>query len=518
MKLSKIQLGIFTLFISVSISLSAQKGIQWGSEIFKPSSSTSFKVIGNWPEGVLMQARTRSKLFSSGKTFIQRFDNFTLLPQFNKEIKLETAKGSKTLEYAVLERVGDYPVLFASYFNSDKDKIELYGRKYNLEGEAIGKESKIADFPATRKSQLDALKFVQSSDSSSMLAFYSEKFDKYANEKMVFQLFNQDLDIIWNRSIEFPYTNRNFEIHRTLVDPKGRVYILVKVRFEKEDVDRKAGPRYRYSLVTFASDSTLVEDYEINLGSNYISDIDMLFDENNRVVCSGFYSERGIGQAAGTFYMEIDRNKKEVLNKTLSAFDKSFAASFMESAKVKGKLELSDFKLDHFVRFRDGSLGLIAEQFLVDQVCFQDFRTGMYNCNYYYYYNNIIIVKLDSLGNMIWTADIPKYQESSNDGGFYASYAFAFDGDNLHFIFNDNPKNLIEKNQKNASVMNNVRRSVPVYARITGDGQFSRRQVSSEKRQRLFFVPNYSSQISEKSIWLVGMTTNKYKAGVLLLD
>ena len=161
MKFSKIQLVIFILLISVSNSLSAQKGIQWGSEIFKPSSSTSFKVIGNWPEGVLMQARTRSKLFSSGKTFIQRFDNFTLLPQFNKEINLETTKGSKTLEYAVLERVGDYPVLFASYFNSDKDKIELYGRKYNLEGEAIGKESKIADFPATRKSQLDALKFVQ---------------------------------------------------------------------------------------------------------------------------------------------------------------------------------------------------------------------------------------------------------------------------------------------------------------------------------------------------------------------
>ena len=225
MKLCNFQLFLFILFFCVSISLTAQKDIQWGSEIFKPSSSTSFKVIGNWPEGVLMQARTRSKLFSSGKTFIQRFDNFTLLPQFNKEIKLETTKGNKTLEYAVLERVGDYPVLFASYFNSDKDKIELYGRKYNLEGEAIGKESKIADFPATRKSQLDALKFVQSSDSSSMLAFYSEKFDKYANEKMEFQLFNQNLDIIWNRSIEFPYTNRNFEI-QLLLDRLEKIFCL----------------------------------------------------------------------------------------------------------------------------------------------------------------------------------------------------------------------------------------------------------------------------------------------------
>jgi len=518
MNLSNFKLGILLTFLSLSNSLSAQKGIQWGSEIFKPSSSTSFKVIGNWPEGVLMQARTRSKLFSSGKTFIQRFDNFTLLPQFNKEIKLETSKGNKSLEYAVLERVGDYPVLFATYFNSDKDKIELYGRKYTTEGEAQEKEKKIAEFPANRRSQLDALQFVQTSDSSSMLAFYSEKFDKYTNEKMTFHLFDQNLDIRWSRSVEFPYTNRNFEIHRTLIDPQGRVFLLVKIRYDKEEIERKSGPRFRYSLVTFASDSTLVEDYEIQLGTNYISDIDMLFDKNNRVVCSGFYSERGVGQAAGTFYLEIDRNKKEVVNKNLSVFDKSFAASFMESAKVKGKLELSDFKLDHFVRFHDGSLGLIAEQYLMDQICFQDFRTGMFNCNYFYYYNNIIVVKLDSLGNMIWTADIPKYQESSNDGGFYSSYSFAFDGNNLHFLFNDNPKNLIEKNQNNARVMNNVRRSVPVYARISLDGQFSRRQVSSEKRQRLFFIPKYSSQISDRSIWVVGMTTNKYRAGVLLLD
>jgi hypothetical protein len=66
--------------------------------------------------------------------------------------------------------------------------------------------------------------------------------------------------------------------------------------------------------------------------------------------------------------------------------------------------------------------------------------------------------------------------------------------------------------------MSNVRKSVPVYARIDNDGQFSRRQISFEKHPRLFFAPRYSAQISNRSLWLISMTTNKFRAGVLSLD
>lgn len=125
---------------------------------------------------------------------------------------------------------------------------------------------------------------------------------------------------------------------------------------------------------------------------------------------------------------------------------------------------------------------------------------------------------MDSIGDVIWTADIPKYQQSSNDGGFYSSYVFGFDGESMHFVFNDHPKNLTETDQSRAHIMNNVRRSVPVYARISNDGQFSRRMVSDEKKSRLFMVPQYSTQISDRSIWLVGITTNKYRTGVLSFD
>lgn len=506
---------ICIIYLSSSAISQQESTIRWGNEMFKPSAGTSFGVIGNWDEGVIMQSTTRDKLFSAGKTYMSRFDGMTLLPQYSKPIQLETTKGNKSLEYQVFERLGNYPVLFATYFNKDRDKIELYGRRYTLDGEPTGRESKIAEYPASRKSEVDALKFVQSADSTEMLAFFSKKIDKYSNEKINFHLFNQELEVVWSRDIEFPYKGRNFNIHRALVDANGRVYLLVRIQLDKDELANKSEPPYKYSLVTFADDSSLVEDYEIKLANNYITDIAMNVDKEGKITCSGFYSERGNGKAAGIFYLNVDRETKTVENKSQSEFDPSFTLSFLESSRIRGKVELSDFKLDHFLKFEDGSFGLVAEQFLIDEVCIRDFRTGMVNCTYYYYFNNIIVVKIAADGGIEWTADIPKYQESANDGGFFSSYAFGFDGKSFHFVFNDNPKNLTETDSQRAHRMTNIHKAVPVYARIGQDGSFKRELASTEKRTKFYFVPSYSSQISDRSIWLIGITSNKYRAGVL---
>jgi hypothetical protein len=508
---------LFTILIFHSYAAFSQQeaSIRYGSEMFKPSAGTSFRVIGNWDDGVIMQSSTRDKLFSAGKTYMSRFDGFTLLPQYSKVIELETSKGNKSLEYQVFERLGNHPVLFATYFNKDRDKIELYGRRYTIEGEPTGRESKIAEYPASRKSEMDALQFVQSNDSTKMLAFFSKRIDKYSSEKINFHLFDQDLNVVWNRDIEFPYKGRNFNIHRSMVDPSGRVYLLVRIQLEKEEMINKSDPPFRYSLVTFSDESSLVEDYEIKLADNFITDIAMHIDNKGKITCSGFYSTRGNGKAAGIFYLNVDRETKSVENKSQTEFDPSFTLSFLESSRIRGKAELSDFKLDHFLKFEDGSFGLVAEQFLIDEICIRDFRTGMINCTYYYYYNNIIVVKIDAEGGIEWTADIPKYQESSNDGGFFSSYAFGFDGKAFHFLFNDNPKNLTETDSQKAHRMTNIRKAVPVYARIGKDGSFKREVATNEKRNKFYFVPFYSSQISDRSMWVIGITSNKYRAGVL---
>jgi hypothetical protein len=329
-------------------------------------------------------------------------------------------------------------------------------------------------------------------------------------------MFNDELETVFSRNIEFPYKGRNFSIHHVKIDPSGRVYLLVKVQYEKDQAEYDIR-RFRYGLVTFAGEETPIEDYEVILEENFIADIDFDIESNGDIVCAGFYSKRGLNRASGSFFLKIDRNLNAVSEKRLTPFDPQFSARFTESSRLRNRSEITDFKLDHMVRFDDGSRALIAEQFLIQEICYQDFRTGMFTCNYVYFYNNIIVVKMESDGLVAWTADIPKYQESSNDMGVYSSYVFSKSGSNLYFVYNDHEKNLKSKGERDVYVMNNVRRSVPILATIDIDGRFKKEPLQSEGKSRLFLIPIFSTQLSEQSMLLLGMTTNKYRVGIIPL-
>jgi len=491
--------------------------IYWGGEIFKPASGTTFHTIGNWNEGILLQSKTSAKIFTSGKTYVQRVDNMTLLPQYTKELKLESSKGNKPLEYQVMTRMGENPILFATYFNKDKNKIELYGRKYDLEAEPIEKDKKIAEFSSTRKQQIEAMNFVASEDSTSMLTYFTERFDKYENEKIDFHLFDKNLDERWSRNIEFPYKGKNFSIFRVKLAADGRVFLLVKV-YKERDNQRNSNV-FRYGVVTFSGDTSLIEDYGIELGNEFINDIDFSVDSSGNVVCAGLYSELGLNNASGSFFIKIDREKKQISEQVLTPFESDFAAQFTDGTRFRKKSELSDFKMDHLVHFKDGSYALVAEQYILDEVCFTDFRTGMISCTNYYYYNNIVVVKMMANGEVEWAANIPKFQESVNDFGIYSSYAFGVSGNSMYFVFNENEDNLKINNQKEMQAMTKIRSAVQVVCKLNSNGSFSRKALSGDKKKsNFYFVPENSSQISENSLLLMGFTNNKFRLGVLPLD
>jgi hypothetical protein len=508
---------LLILMPTLHSQLEAQAQIRWGGEVFKPGSSASFKVIGNWDEGILMQSRTSDRLFSPGKTFIQRLDNLTVLPQFNRPIQLETSKGDKSLEYQVLEKIGSHPVLFATYFNKTRDKIELYGRPYNLEGEPEGKETKIAEFGATRKSMVEGLNFVHSADSSTMLAFFSERWDKFEREKIQFILFNEQLQSTLNRSIEFPYAGNKFSVHSAKVDASGRVYLLVRLETQEKKARNKEQASYRYSLVTFTGDSSEVEDYEIVLPEHRIVDIRFIPEENGQITFSGFYASNVARQTEGVFFMKIDRNAGGVVEKKLSIFDGSFKTSLGIGSRGRDNMELPDFKLDHFIQFGDSGYALVAEQFLIDEICYQDYRTGMMNCNYIYNFNSIAVINMSRQGQVIWSADIPKFQETANDGGRFSSYVFAQNKDQIYFVFNDNQANTAKNDARKVAVMNNVERAVPVLVTMKSNGNYTRDALSTEKRNKFPMLPRASCQISNESILLIGISANKYKTGILAI-
>lgn len=506
---------VITLFAAyIKIFAQVKSPIQWGSPMALPTSNAEHYYIDSWPEGIMKYIYSPSTLFNSAKAYIERYDNYSLLPQYTKPVVLSTAKGAKQLEIEAFTRLGDYPVFFGSHYNKDKNQVEVYARQYNLEGEPIGKDYKIAEFEARKRSNQSLLRVIPNNNRNMVLIYYNQAFEKYQNEKAEFRMFDQDLNVIYERFIEFPYRERNFNIYRSYVDEKGRVYLLVRIFLEKNEVADRSVPRYRYSLVTFGPDRDAVEDYNLQMENYFTSDIAMAI-EGDRVICAGFYSGISSTRAAGTFFIEIDRKQKEIAYRKMEKFDREFVVDFIPSRRMRRMTEVPDFKVDHLHVFKDGSVAMVGEQFFVDEICFRDFRTGMINCQYNFNYNNIVTFKFDSRGNALWTANIPKYQQSTNDGGRFLSYCFAINKDEeLIFLFNDHPRNLNSTDGR-VGVMTNVRKSVPVMVVVSKEGAFARIALSSERVQKMFFVPMFSYQISPSSAMLYAVRNNRFRIGIV---
>jgi len=130
-----------------------------------------------------------------------------------------------------------------------------------------------------------------------------------------------------------------------------------------------------------------------------------------------------------------------------------------------------------------------------------------------------VVVKMMANGKVEWAANIPKFQESVNDYGIYSSYAFGVSGNSMYFVFNENEDNLKINNQKEMQAMTKIRSAVQVVCKLNSNGSFSRKALSSDKKKsNFYFIPENSSQISENSLLLMGLTNNKFRLGVLPLD
>ncbi|MFN4122462.1 MAG: hypothetical protein ACK4GL_04060 [Flavobacteriales bacterium] len=510
---------LICLLVLLQFDLSAQvkPPIQWGSAMALPTSNAEHYYIDSWPEGIMKYIYSPATLFSGAKAYIERYDNYSLLPQYSKPVVLSTAKGTRALEIEAFTRLGDYPVFFGSHYNKDKNKVEVYARQFNLEGEPIGKDFKLAEFEARKRSNQSLLRVIPNNNRNKVLIYYNQAFEKYQNEKAEFRMFDQDMNLVYERFIEFPYRERNFNIYRTHVDENGRVYLLVRIFLEKNEVVDRSVPRYRYSLVTFGPDRDAVEDYNLQMENYFTSDVNMAID-GDRVICAGFYSGISSSRAAGTFFIEIDRKAREIAYRKMEKFEKDFVVDFIPSRRVRRMTEVPDFKVDQVQIFKDGSVALVGEQFYVDEICFRDFRTGMINCQYNFNYNNIVTFKFDSNGNALWTANIPKYQQSTNDGGKFLSYCYGVSKDEeLIFLFNDHPRN-VNATDGRVGVMTNVRKSVPVMVILSKEGAFARIPLSTDRVQKMFFIPILSYQISPSSAMVYAVRNNRFKIGIVDFD
>ena len=238
-----------------------------------------------------------------------------------------------------------------------------------------------------------------------------------------------------------------------------------------------------------------------------VTDMTFFEDSEGKLRVNGMFG-KGASYTAGIFYILVDFNSRQILDQAYNEFDKSFLTDgFTErqkkkadkaEAKGKGMPQLYNYDFSDAIINEDGSMIGVLEQYYVVVSTYRDPRTGATTTTYTYYYNDLIVYKINPGGNFEYTKKIQKRQISTNDGGYYSSYAMYADGDKLHIFFNDNVKAYDESGdyiqpETNREIeptsFSKKRNVVAEVVFDTNNGAMERKQAFARKDTEAYAVP-----------------------------
>lgn len=529
---------LLILIIFFNVSLVSQADLRWSEYI--RSADQGGEIIGK-AEGKLYAVLVEDRV-----PYLVRYDSEELVPSSFYELMLgkKAKSGSKvkafTWEQVRKRRESDksQAFLFEKAFLL-KDKIVLvyytyerpfktfYAQSFDLEGTPLQLPAELDQFEEKRTSMLHH--FGLSQDSSSIYLFRQPRLKGDDMEQCIVKVWNEQLKSVHSKSFTLPYRNRDFMVYDYYLTSDFNLVTLVRIFIPREE--REAGsPAYQFKVLSFDLKSEGFVDVEMKLSSMFIRDVNLRFDENENAYCVGTYSDdRRLANLRGSFYYKLDYRNGLISAEHKEDFSKELVYQLNNSeSKRRRNQELRaniDLKAVHAKP--DGGSYVVFEEQYVEAYTTRG-PNGMFTTTYYYNNNDILILNLDSLGEVIWQAVVPKQQVSTNDNGFYNSFFSMVYNGNLFIVTNDHIKNIQEGNFNTQIGPQFIRRTLPVVIKVTPEGTYEKTALMVYDRKRDFRVTFKDAvRISENQAIVYGYKNSRgffqggkssYKVGRIAFD
>jgi len=520
---------LMTLFISqLAFGQKTSKNIEmtWGKE-FKESKKTTLIDIVGYDESGIYALKARMSLFSAGQKYIEHYDKKM---NQTKSVELVQYYNDDELYPEFIVQFNTELYLFSSFINKKQKMNYLFVSSINKKTlEPNHDLKKIAEINYKYYSKYNAGGYFYdlSDDSTKLMIYYDLPYKKGLNEKFGFHVFDEDLNLIWKKSITLPYKEELFAIEKYRVDNNGNTYILGRIYKDIKKEKRKGKPNYKYQVLAYSNEGNTLIEYPIHLTGKFFTDMNIAINKDNDIVCGGFFSEEGTFSIKGCYFLCIDGETKEITTKSFKDFSIDFLTQNMKEriAKktkkkaAKGKtVELYEFDLSDFVLRSDGGALLIGEQYYTyTRTTYHTDANGhtTSTTTYYNVYNDIIVININPDGEIEWAEKIAKHQHTMNDYGFYSSYALAVVNDKLYFIFNDNPKNIYYKSVGKPQRFTKGKNSIVMVIEMDADGNQSRSALYRVNDDAVLTRPKVCEQIAKNEMIIFSQKRKHQRFGMV---
>ncbi len=512
-------LNIMFLLIAV---LSIQKltsqvtdiDIDWGP-ISRDKDMDFDEIVGTYNNMFFAVSIGESKR-SKNDFSIRGIDMKTKAVKFNRTVEDFEFKGEEAIYEAGFVTPAGKVVLYFNVYDNRNDRRILIYRELDSRGK-MQPAKELTSVPAERKSE-GSFEILTSRDSSLMAVYGDIPADRKENEVFKVQVLDRDHNEIWNQSIVLPYTNKYFTVLDQALTNKGELFILGYSEPDRSKGERKSrnSSNKDYKLYRLAKDEDIVE-FDLNLDEKYVSDASIHADYfENMIAIPGFYSDSYEGAMKGAFFFTVNQSNLEVITSNSQAFSKEFMMNFMSEKRADKGKEIGSFDFMHFIRREDGGAVVVAERNFV-VVTQHTNANGGFTTHTTYHSHDIIVVNINPEGDIEWSSVVPKKQALG--GRYYLSHMLMVDENRLHFIYNDNQKN-IERygTDDKLSYMSNVKKSMAIIATVENDGSVSHDLLFHNKSYKALLVPRKSYQVSNSSVILFAVKKDDSRFGTMHLN
>jgi len=391
-----------------------------------------------------------------------------------------------------------------SKMHSERDQTQLIAL------EVFDESLNRINFQIVDSIQVDEMEYIEvADDKSSFLIARHQRYTQLVEQEILFTLVDLTGNVSFKKTIKSPMALQNLRIENMQFKKNTPIYFLCNYAFDLRTGDNSAEGQLvnnKYALWSYDIQNGFLKEFEIRLKKKWVNGIQMDFNADDQLIVAGFFNESKNETVSGVFNLIISP-KLSLLHTAWDKYDEQLYQTFRRRDKNRKITEIPDVKMKGLLVLEDGSFMQIGEQYYKYVERNYDPRTNITTTTEHYNYNSIVVSYFDKHGKHQWTNHVPKFQNSTNDFGYFSSFVAYNTGDKVHLLFNDTEKNLdVELGNYGGytSIFNN-RKFVITYVTIDKSGVIERNRLLNEDNSFMLRA-KMSGQINAESLYLITET------------
>ena len=519
----KYSLILFVLLFTGT--LSAQT-IKW-SKPQKYGRAGDVRQVLTTPSEDVYVARSGGRGFGSSQRLTidkYRASNLQLMRQEEYDLRYDNSRS----EYDFILPFGERIYLFTSNNDRARKENRLLCQEIDYDRLRTAGEPQVVARAEAKLLREGEFSYSISPDSTHLLIYNSQPLKRREAERFDLRVFDQNMELQWERSVTLPYTRDFFDVTSLEVDEQGNAYVLGIVYSELNRLRRNGNATYTYTILAYRNGGQEVIEYPVQLPGVFINGMTMRVNNSGELVANGLYSNRRTDQARGAFFLRIDpitkevvaANKKEfdfeVITQSMGGLGKAIARNREDSSNERRAPELRNYTIRDIVLRSDGGTVMIAEQYFVTSTVTSD-QNGVTTSRDIYHYQDILLTNIRPDGTIEWTTRIPKRQVSEEDFGRYSGFVHAVSKGKIYLFFNDHDRNFKKERKVRPRPYGGKRNAVFALVAVDASGKWTAEKLGSARKVKAIPRPQVARQTARNEITLVGNWRRKFRVGVLKL-